>query len=438
MKSCANYCEYCTSHASSTLELGIVEELANNLRMRHALFIALVAASAVQASDWPQWRGPARNGTSDEDILSSFPAEGPKILWKSDVGVGFSSFSVSNGRLYTLGHAGEQDTVFCFDARTGKEVWKHSYNAELGDKYFEGGPTSTPTVSGSHVFTLSRWGDLFCFEAATGKVVWTKNVAKEVKATVPDWGFAGSPLVHDELLILNVGEYGTALDKNTGAVKWTSPSDQSAGYCTPLPYKHDGQWLATFANIKGYYAVDLASGKPQWFFKWVTRYGINAADPIMTGDQFLISTGYSKGCALIKPGAGEPAITWQNRDLRTQMNPGVLVGAYVYGIDGDEGSRPELKCLEVATGKVTWKAPSPKGGGLIAAQDKLIILTGQGELSIAKATPTSYEPLATAQILSGKCWTAPMLANGVLYCRNADGTVVALDVKGKTAKGPLP
>ena len=401
--------------------------------MRHALLLAFAVSSSAAAADWPQWRGPARNGISNESVATHFPSEGPKVLWKAEVGVGFSSFSVANGKMYTIGHAGDQDTVFCLDAKTGKEVWKHSYAAELGDKYFEGGPTSTPTVSDGQVFVLSRWGDLFCFEAATGKVVWNKNIATETGATIPDWGFAGSPLVHDGLLILNVGDYGAALDKKTGAIKWKSGTE-SAGYSTPLPYRHGSQWLATFANTKGYFSVDLATGKPQWFFKWVTRYGINAADPIITGDQFLISTGYSKGCALIKPGAGEPAVVWQNRDLRTQMNPGALVGGYVYGIDGDENSKPELKCLEVATGKVAWKIPSPKGGGLIVAKDKLIVLTGQGELSIAKASPEGFDALVTAQILRGKCWTAPVLANGVLYCRNADGAVVALEVKGESSQ----
>jgi len=398
--------------------------------MRTLAFFLLTLAAATQAADWPQWRGPLRNGISDENIAPSFPGNGPPVLWQAAVGTGFSSMSVANSRLYTLGHEGEQDTVFCLDALTGKEVWKHSYPAELGDKYFEGGPTSTPTVSGGQVFTLSRWGDLFCFEAATGKIVWKKNIATELGATVPDWGFAGSPLVHDDLLVLNVGENGTALDKNTGKLRWTSGPSESAGYSTPLPYQRDGQWFATFSNVKGYLAVNLATGKPLWFFKWVTRYGINAADPIPSGDDFFISTGYGKGCALFKPGAEEPAVLWQNRELRSQMNPGVLIKGHVYGIDGDEGSKSELKCLDLATGKVAWKTPCPKVGGLIAAQDKLIVLTGQGELSIAKASPDQYDTLATAQVLNGKCWTAPVLANGVLYCRNAEGKIVALDVKG--------
>ncbi len=396
--------------------------------MRYILILAALAAANARATDWPQWRGPSRNGTSSEAVTSRFPSQGPKVLWRAEAGVGFSSFSAAEGRVFTMGHSGEQDSVFCFDARTGKEVWKHSYDAELGDKYFEGGPTSTPVVSGDRVFALGRWGDVFCFDAATGKVVWSKNIAKETKATIPDWGFAGSPLVQGGLLVLNVGENGTALDKSTGAIKWTSPSDQAAAYSTPLPFKAGGASQVVMANAKGYYAVDVTSGKPQWFFKWVTRYGVNAADPVIAGDQLFISTGYSKGCALIKPGAGEPAVVWQNRDLRTRMNPAVLMGGYVYGIDGDEGSKPEVKCLELATGKVMWKAPSPKGGGLMAAKDKLIILTGQGELSIAKAMPEAYTSLATAQVLKGKCWTAPVLANGTLYCRNSDGQVVALDM----------
>ncbi len=395
-----------------------------------ALLLLALSSSFLQAADWPQWRGPDRNGISKEEVTTQFPASGPAVLWKAAAGTGFSSMSVASGHLYTLGHEGEQDTVLCLDAATGAPVWKYSYKAELGDKYFEGGPTSTPSVSGSQVFTLSRWGDLFCFDAATGRVVWSKNIATELGAIVPDWGFAGSPTVQDDLLLLNLGDKGTALDKNTGKVRWTSGTSESAGYSTPLPYQHDGQWLATFANVKGYFAVELATGKQQWFFKWVTRYGINAADPVLTGDgSFFISTGYTKGCALIKPGTGDPAPVWQNRELRTQMNPAVLIQGHVYGIDGDEGSKPELKCLDLATGKVTWSTPSPRAGGLIAAQDKLIILTGQGELNIAKASPGSYDLLTSAQVLSGKCWTAPVLANGVLYCRNAEGTLVALNVK---------
>ena len=177
------------------------------------LWISLFATSSnVFAIDWPQWRGPQRNGISTEkDWLDTRPSSGLKIAWKAKVGLGFSSFVVGQSRAFTLGHADGKDTVWAFDAVSGKELWKHSYPAELGDKFFEGGTTGTPTIAGDRVFSLSRWGDLFCFEAATGKIVWSKNIQTETGARVPDWGFTGAPLVHENLLVLNVGDAGIAL-----------------------------------------------------------------------------------------------------------------------------------------------------------------------------------------------------------------------------------
>src|SRR4051794_12604744 len=129
----------------------------------------------VLAEDWPHWRGPNFNGISAEKGWSAqWPPEGPKILWKASVGIGFSSTSIGQGRVYTMGYGDEKETVFCFDAESGKTLWQHAYDSDLGDKFFEGGPTATPTVEGDSVYTLSRWGDVFCFEAASGKIRWSK------------------------------------------------------------------------------------------------------------------------------------------------------------------------------------------------------------------------------------------------------------------------
>jgi outer membrane protein assembly factor BamB len=157
----------------------------------------LLLVTLVQADDWPQWRGPQRNGISAETgWRDTWPGDGPPIAWKANVGLGFSSFVVAGARAFTMGHANEQDTVWCFDANNGKVLWKHSYPADLGDKFFEGGTTGTPTIVGDRVFTLSRWGDIFCFEAATGKIVWSKNIQKDTGVTVPSWGFTGAPLAY--------------------------------------------------------------------------------------------------------------------------------------------------------------------------------------------------------------------------------------------------
>jgi outer membrane protein assembly factor BamB len=400
---------------------------------------ALLAATASQfstafADDWPQWRGPARNGISQEKgWLEQFPESGPPVVWKASVGLGFTSFVVAGGKAYTVGHADGADTVFCFDALSGKEVWKHSYPAELGDKFFEGGTTGTPTLDGNRLYWLSRWGDLFAFDAATGKIVWNRQLVKETDARVPTWGFTGAPTVHGKMLILNVGEGGMAVDKDTGKEIWKS-AEGDPGYCTPLPVVRKGKTEMWLSNGASYYSVAPETGAKIWSIKWLTEYGVNAADPIPYGDAVFIASGYGKGCALYKPAANLddlPAEIWKNRVLRTQLNGAVLVGKHLYGVDGDTTSKAKLKCIEIDTGKETWVQNDFGTGGIIVADGKIIAISARGEFSIAPVSPEGFKPAARAQVLDGKCWTAPVLANGLVYCRNSSGNVVALDLRKK-------
>src|SRR3954471_19340904 len=201
----------------------------------------LVWSSVGIANDWPRWRGPDLNGISKEKEWSvSWPTEGAKQLWKASVGIGFSSVAVADGRLFTLGNKEETDTVHCFDSESGKQLWKHSYPCPLDPIYYEGGPGSTPTVDGPDVYTLSKRGHLFCFEAATGKLLWKKNLMEEVGAEKPRWGFAGSPLIQSNLVIVNVGAAGTALDKSNGNIAWKSDTN-ATGYATPIPFAASGE-----------------------------------------------------------------------------------------------------------------------------------------------------------------------------------------------------
>ena len=389
--------------------------------------ISLLLALSM-ADDWPQWRGPGRNGISSESgWLDSWPGEGPKIAWKAEVGTGFASFAVAKGRVFTLGNADDNDRVFCLDAGTGRALWSHGYPAEADPNQFEGGPTSTPTVDGDRVFTLGRKGELFCFEAATGKIAWSKNVQKEAGAPVPGWGFSGSPLVYEDLLILNVGEAGLALEKATGRVAWKSAA-REPGYSTPFPLKRGDGWLVLLGSGKSYLAVDLRTGREAWSLRWNTQFGVNAADPVVDGDRVFISSGYGKGAALLKLGAGEPEITWQSKVMRNQMNPSVLLDGHLYGIDGNT-DQTALKCIEFSTGSEKWSSPITGAGSVTAADGKLLVLTGDGELMVAPASPDGFKPTARAKVLDGKCWTVPVLANGRIYARNAEGRVVCVDLR---------
>jgi len=396
---------------------------------RIALFVSLAALPAASADDWPCWRGPGHNGISAETgWLDRWPDGGPRVLWKAEVGTGFSSFAVAGGRVYTLGNADNTDTVFCFEAATGKALWSHAYPSDLGDKFFEGGPTSTPAVDGDRVYTIGRWGDAFCFEAATGKIVWSKNIVQETGLPAPGWGLAGSPVVHGDLLLLNAGDAGLALEKATGKVAWKSAAKEP-GYSTPLVVRRGDAELLLLGSGKSYLAVDPRTGREAWRVKWVTQYGCNAADPVVDGDRVFLSTGYGKGAALLKPGAGEPEVVWQGKVMRNQMNPCVLVGGFLFGADGDAGQKGALKCVELATGAEKWAKERFGPGAVTVADGRLIALSEKGELTVAPASPEGFQPTARAQVLGGKCWTVPVLANGRIYARNAAGDVVCLDVK---------
>ena len=395
------------------------------------VLLACLIVSSAQALDWPHWRGPDRNGISKETgWLTTWPAEGPKQLWKANVGIGFSSIAVSQGRAYTMGNQANEDSVFCFEAETGKELWKHTYPSKLGAQSYEGGPHATPTVEAGRVYTLSKWGELVCLVADTGKPVWTKNVARESGAKVPTWGFASSVLVQGDTLYVNVGKTGMALAKADGKVLWTTGTDPS-GYATPVPFTMGGRIALAVFGAKALYAVDVETGKELWNHPWKTSFDVNAADPIIQGDDIFISSGYDHGCARLRLSGGVPSVVWENKNVRNHYDSCVLLGGQLYGFD----EKGDLQCLDWNTGELKWSESSLKKkrtqGSLMAADGKLIALGPDGELAIVEATPAGFKAISRAQILDGKCWTAPVLANGRIYCRNAAGDLVCLDVKGK-------
>jgi len=295
-----------------------------------------------EAADWPNWRGPNHDGVSLETGWSTdWPADGPEVLWEAAIGTGFSSIAVANGRVYTMGNINNTDIVWCLDAATGDEIWKHRYAAPLDDKNYEGGPNATPTVDGDRVYTLSKRGMVFCLDAGTGAVVWSKDLHKDFGIKWPDWGLSGSALVLEDMVVFNAGTSGIAFDKATGALVWQSGKKPS-GYATPMAFRQAGRKrLAIFAS-KSLVAVDAKTGEEAWSYPWKTSWNVNAATPIVSGETMFISSGYGKGCALLGiDGEGVREIH-VNRSMRNQCNNSVLWRGYVYGNDGQVGSKGRL------------------------------------------------------------------------------------------------
>ena len=399
--------------------------------MKNSATLGLVAvigliSFTVPAEDWPNWRGPDHNGISKETGWSAkWPAEGPKKLWQAAVGIGFASFSVSQGRVYTTGYASDTDTVFCFDANSGKELWKYSYAAKLDPKNYEGGPSATPTVEGDRVYTFSKRGMLHCLDAAKGTVVWSKDLAAELKANMPTWGFASSVLIEGDLALVNAGSAGAAFDKKSGKTVWSSGTEDS-GYSTPVPFGADSARAVMLAIKQSVVAVAVKGGKELWRFPWRTSYDVNATDPILSGNQVFISSGYSHGGGVFDVGGKPPKAVWENKNMRNHFNSCVLWKGHLYG--PDEG---QLRCLVFDTGEVKWTEKALGKGSLMIADGKIIALSERGELLVAESSPDGFKPISRAQVLGGKCWTTPVLANGKIYCRNAAGAVVCVDVSGK-------
>jgi len=396
-----------------------------------ALF-ALLPLSPSTASDWPRFRGPDANGISRETGWTwQWPADGPKELWRAKVGQGVSTMVVSQGRVITTGHSGGKesgsDTVWCLDAATGWELWKHAFPAPLGDRFWEGGTTGTPTIDGDRVFHFSRRGDFFCFEAKTGRILWQKNLAKADGFTVPEWGFASSPLIVGDQIILNAGDAGASLDRETGKLLWHNGKG-SAAYSTAMLFDLDGTRCVALLAHRECVAVELKSGNVRWRREFKSNYDTNAGHPIIHGGTLEISA-YTTPAVMLDARSGRPVESWKT-DTRVHFNAGVVLDGHLYAFHGQVAKNEgELRCLDWNTGATKWSRAGLGVGSLISSSGKLIALGESGELAVLEATPAGYKELARTQKLAGKCWAAPVLANGLLYLRNMAGDLVCLDLR---------
>ena len=397
------------------------------------LVLSLSAPVSNQSStDWPQWRGPNRDGKSAETgLLTEWPSDGPPLAWKAGgAGTGYSSISTSAGKLFTVGSRGGTEFVHAFDLATGKKLWEAANGAEYGNDRGNG-PRSTPTIDGDRLYIMGASGDLSCLETAAGKRVWSLNVLKEFGGSNPRWGLSESPLVYGDRVIVNAGGPGAsivALDKRTGKVVWKSESD-GAGYSSAVVQKVGDTEQAVFFTATRALGVDLKDGRLLWQYPRVANRVANIATPVVKDNFVFLSSDYGTGSALLKldPSGGGITATevYFTQEMRNHHSSSILVGEHLYGF-----SSAILTALRFADGVTAWKDRSVGKGSLVFADGHLYLYSENGVVGLAEATPAGYREKGRFSIQQAglPTWAHPVISGGRLYIRDQD-TVYAYDVK---------
>ncbi len=405
-------------------------KMSNQIGLAAILAILAASGSVSHTADWPQWQGPARDGSSKETgLIKQFPEKGPKLDWKSvGLGAGFSTVSVVGDRLYTCGDRSDTSFVFALDAKDGKQVWA----AKLGKPGAPGwggfaGPRATPTVDGDLLFTVDQWGDLICLATADGQEKWRKSYEQDFGGKRPEWGFSESPLVDgDKLVVTPGGGKGAilALNKKTGAVIW-----QTAGFTDPAQYS--SLIIAEIGGVKQYVQLTgenvvgvSVDGKVLWK---APRKGKTAVipTPVVKDNLVYVTSGYGVGCNLFKitvaDGKFSAEQVYENKVMANHHGGVILLGDYVYGHSDGKG----WTCQDLKTGEAKWVDKSLGKGSLAYADGKFFLRQEdkQGTVALIKATPDGYSELGRFDQpdRSGKqTWPHPVVANGKLYIRDQD------------------
>lgn len=393
-----------------------------------AVFVPPASADG-KAVEWRQWMGPSRNATSLEKNWNPRKLQGrAPVLWRRLVGVGYSAVAVAGGRLFTMGYdeGAGTDIVFSFDAKTGKEHWRFTYECRKYDNMNAGGPASTPATDGERVYTFSREAHLHCLDAATGKVLWKYDLKATAGARVPSWGFSGSPLLHGDRVVVDAGPI-LGFDRNTGKRAWGTRNYGSA-YSSPVPMKVGSRtYLVTFP-AQGIVVLDADTGAEAAAFEWETPYGVNAATPVILNNFIFVSSGYNVGSALLAFLDGKRLRrVWSNGQMRNHMSTCVFWRGYLYGFDNSL-----LKCISVRTGRELWRRRGLGKGALSLASGYLLVQSERGDLWVVAASPEGFRPAARCSPYQGgprNCWTLPTLAGGLVYCRSPQGELVCLDAR---------
>lgn len=380
-------------------------------------------------SEWPQFRGPRGDGIWHGPRLpETWPATGLKQIWKQPIGGGYAGISVAAGRVITMDRQvdPEVERVLCFEASSGKTLWKHEYRVTYGKLDYGNGPRAQPTIHDGLVYTVGALGDVRCLTAETGSEVWKRNYLADFNGRLPTWGFAGSPVVYGDCLILQPGGEGgssiVALDRWTGKDIWRSLNDE-AGYCTPVVHRihdHDELICWTPSHIR---CLEAQTGQLLWSHPYEITYGVSIAKPIVQEGIVLVA-GYWHGTKAIRLGETptEAKLAWEeNRYLRGLMSQPLYRDGYVYLLDKQYG----LTCFELQTGKKLWddknqmtpRDRNPQASLVwLGDSNRAIILNAEGELIVARLNPDGYHEQGRTKI-TDFTWAHPAFAGNRVFAR---------------------
>jgi outer membrane protein assembly factor BamB len=384
------------------------------------------APAEAKTAEWPGFRGPHRDGiVAGVQIQTDWSASPPVPIWKRPVGPGWSSFAVLGDRIYTQEQRGEDEVVSCYKLSTGEPVWRHKDTARFWESNAGAGPRGTPTLAGGRVYSCGGTGIVNALDAGTGDVYWSRNAASDTGAKLPDWGFASSPLVLGDTVVVAAAGHLVAYAAATGEPRWYGPKS-GWGYSSPHRATIGGVEQVLLLNGAGAIGVSAADGSLLWEHKWpgdgIVQPGLTADGDVLIGT----ATGMGKDAGigmrrvgLVQgPGGWTVQERWTTTGIRPYFNDFVVHEGHAYGFDGSL-----LACVDLKDGTRRWKGGRYGAGQLILLpeQDLLLVLSEQGELALVKATPDQFsEVAARVPAIEGKTWNHPVLAGDVLLARNAE------------------
>ncbi len=396
-------------------------------------------AAPLCGSDWPQLLGPTSDAVyAGPALAQDWPLEGPPRIWKRALGEGYSNPIVGEGRLVISHRLGDELIVECLDPKTGTNHWSFKHPMKFQDgAYFDSGPRATPSIKNGRVFVQNVDGYLAGLDLRNGREIWSHTVKSQFKSSATWHGWVSSPLVTDKAVILQIGASNAAVvafAPLTGEVLW-QVFDDKASASSPILANLEGKTQLLVVTRSALHSLDPDTGAGYWQYptRRQTSGDVYAANPVVAGDQIFLSGWYKLGALLLRVQGGKPEKVWHLDDaLSTHYAAGIIYQGYIYGFHGHawEHGGPTLRCVELATGNLMWEEPQIGSGTICRFGEDLLILSENGELLLAKASPKGSKINARTQVVGRPTRNYPALADGFAYVRGPK-QLVCLDLRAK-------